>query len=510
MTTVSHQGFFGYFGLRENPFHVSPNPRFYHSTPAHDSARQELLFGLQTRQGLLVLTGEAGTGKTTLLNSVLDNLARRGISTAYVFHPLLEPIELFECILRDFGVSYSSNRKVDLLGALRDWLIGRETAGDCPVVVIDEAQSLTLHMLDELRLLLNLETPRGKLLQIILAGQTKLEEKLRRPELRQLRQRVMFHCKLTTLSEEQTAAYVQTRLAHAGVPTPDLFLPEALQSIHTHAKGIPRVINLLCEHALITAYGEQQHSIAAEAIQRIAADFDLSANPISTEDEFSGSRLGRFQMFSVAEAKLDALLPFDEPPSISPLQTMGGERELAEIAASPVTPEFVSLKLPEHESEPSVAAPLQSVDVYQELAEIAASPVTPQFVTPKVHGSSAEPSAAAIAKSTPLLGAPSPGEVRSPWRSYRSRVELPLFIRRSAEAFASYWREVGRSFVRDTRYFFKPVMKPSQAQGLTATRNQKAAQHRNPLRPVANWLRHPMVAGHSSGRNHSRRSAAQK
>jgi general secretion pathway protein A len=408
MTTDTQQRFFGYFGLSENPFHVSPNPRFYHSTPAHDSARQELLFGLQTRQGLLVLTGEAGTGKTTLLNSILDSLARRGISTAYVFHPLLEPIELLECILRDFGVKYSSTRKVDLLGALQTWLIAREALGDCPVVVVDEAQSLTLHMLDELRLLLNMETPHGKLLQIILAGQTKLEDKLHRPELRQLRQRVMFHCKLTTLSEEQTAAYVQTRLSHAGLPVPGLFPPEALQCIYMHAKGIPRVINLLCEHALITAFGEQQHSIAAEAIQRIAVDFDLSANPLSVESQPSIYHSGRFHSFSLAEARLEDLLPLDKP--------------------SPV------------------AAPKRiDEEVEQVLADLAAAPATPQFVAAESIAMAPEPSTSAGGDCPPSPVSPRPQEVHSYWRRSHSRVQLPRPIQRTAEVLKSYWRAYGRT-----------------------------------------------------------------
>lgn len=470
MTIDTHQRFFGYFGLSENPFHVSPNPRFYHSTPAHDSANQELLYGLQTRQGLLVLTGEAGTGKTTLLNSILESLARRNISTAYVFHPLLEPTELFECILRDFGVKYSSNRKVDLLAALQDWLIAREAVADCPVVIIDEAQSLSLRMLDELRLLLNLETPRGKLLQIILAGQTKLEEKLRRPELRQLRQRVMFHCKLPTLSAEQTAAYVQTRLSHAGLPTSDLFLPDALQCIYKHAKGIPRVINLLCEHALITAYGEQRHSIAAEAIQQIAADFDLAANPISVEVDYSDSRSGRFTSFSHREAQLDALLLFDKTSDAALSHFNDVERELADIAESPMTSQFVHM--------PNTALdPIPSTAIAHDRA---------------------------VAQ-----GPPPRQEVRSYWRSYRSGVKLPRFIRQSAGAFTSYWREVGRSFVRDSRYFFRPLITAAtefQPQG--GAGKQQAARHRNLLHPVANWLRHPMNTGHLPARNQPNRRAS--
>ena len=159
---------------------------------------------------------------------------------------------------------------------------------------------------------------------------------------------------------------------------------------------------------------------------------------------------------------------------------------------------------------PSVITPLQFVDVERELAEIAAAPVTPQFAVAKDPDLGLEPSVTATVDRVASAALPPPREYRSYWRSYRSRVELPPFIRRGAEAFASYWREVGRSFVRDNRHFFKPVMKASQPQGLMATRNQKAAQHRNPLHPVANWLRHRLAAGHSSGRNHSRRSAAQK
>ena len=158
MTTTSYQCFFGYFGLSENPFHVSPDPRFYHSTLAHDSALNELQYGLHTRQGLTGADGEAGVGKTMLLNKILESLEQRKISTAYVFHPLLEPAELFEFILRDFGVSCESRRKGDLLHTLHEWLIARDAAGDIPVVIIDEAQSLSSQALDELRLLLNLET----------------------------------------------------------------------------------------------------------------------------------------------------------------------------------------------------------------------------------------------------------------------------------------------------------------------------------------------------------------
>ena len=217
------QQLLSYMGLREDPFHVSPDPRFYCSTPAHESALAELLFGIVTRQGFLVLTGEAGTGKTFLLNQILDWLRQRSLSSAYIFHTHLEPIGLFRFILSDFGVPCQSKSKSDLVHALHTWLLQRHAAGDLPVLILDEAQALPSQTLDELRLLLNLETSRGKLLQIILSGQPELDEMLRQPALRQLRQRIMFHSRLPVLTQDETAAYISSRLATAGCTDSTLF-----------------------------------------------------------------------------------------------------------------------------------------------------------------------------------------------------------------------------------------------------------------------------------------------
>jgi len=279
-----YEQFFSFMGLREDPFHVSPDPRFYYSTPAHESALAELLYGIQTRQGFLVLTGEAGTGKTCLLNQIFDWLRRRGRSSAYIFHTRLEPIGLFRFILSDFGVPCQSKSKSDLVNALHTWLVQRHAAQDLPVLILDEAQGLPLQTLDELRLLLNLETPRGKLLQIILSGQPELDEKLRLPALRQLRQRVMVHSCLPVLTQKETAAYISSRLATAGCSDSSLFPDEVVQDIYTSSRGIPLIVNLLCEHALITAYAERQRLVSPEIIQNIAADFDFLANPLAVTD----------------------------------------------------------------------------------------------------------------------------------------------------------------------------------------------------------------------------------
>jgi general secretion pathway protein A len=504
MITSPYQCFFSYFGLRENSFHVSPDPRFYYSTPTHDAARQELLYGLETRQGLLVLTGEAGTGKTTLVNAILESLARRNISTAYVFHPRLERIELFEFILRDFGVKFSPGRKGDLIRVLHEWLIARDAAGDRPVLVLDEAQALSMHTLDELRLLLNLENPTGKLLQIILAGQTELEAKLRRPELRQLRQRVMFHCKLSTLSEAETASYIQSRLLAGGLDTTELFPADTIECIHRHANGIPRVINLLCEHALITAYGEQQPIISADSIERIAIDFDLSARPIFVEPENFASRMTRRRWFPVVE-----------PPPFSASELHGSgltQNEVVdtrikrdELEQTPVLQDRV-------EQAKSAAAGIGAQGFY-EVRPIAGTRFAPAssataavFVAPTVanghlvQGTATNHTASEYAIDDTWFA---PEEARRPvgyasWLRRRPRHIVPRFVRQAVASGLEYVTEVGRSFIRDCSYFFRPNFRPVYSQqqpALTEVEKQQPTLQRTLILPVANWLRGPMKAG---------------
>jgi general secretion pathway protein A len=287
-SSLTFDQFYSFFGIRENPFHVSPDPRFYCSSPGHDTAFSELLYSIQTRKGMTVLTGEAGTGKTMLVNRLLDWLRERNLSSAYVFHSLLRPSDLFDFIARDFGIPCSSSDKGALIDALHKWLLKRHAASDTPVIIIDEAQALSSNTLDELRLLLNLETAGGKLLHIVLVGQPELDQKLQRHQLRQLRQRIMFRCRLPLLSWEQTGSYISARLCAAGARAADsnLFPRETIRVLHGYSRGIPRVINLLCEHALLAAYSEKHHSVSPADIHAAAAKFDLVHDPISTEDVF--------------------------------------------------------------------------------------------------------------------------------------------------------------------------------------------------------------------------------
>ncbi|HEY1484415.1 MAG TPA: AAA family ATPase, partial [Candidatus Acidoferrum sp.] len=335
---------FNHFGLRENPFHVSPDPRFYFSTSAHDAALAELVFGAETRQGLIVLTGEAGTGKTTVLNHFLNYLQEKRQSSSYVFHSQLKPAELFEFILRDFGVPCDTRNKGDLLNALHQWLIARHTMGDSPVLIIDEAQAISVRTLDQLRLLLNLETPGSKLLTIVLAGQPELEEKLRRPELRQLHQRVMFRCSLLPLSLEETARYVKSRLVSGGATAADAFSQESLEAMYVYARGLPRIVNLLCEHSLIAGYAAQVRVITPDIVRRVATDFDLTSQPAGLEERELNPRFGRLVPFS-----MDERIPRQEEE-----QQETASKELAEID-SEASAALSAVQAPEATIEPAVA-----------------------------------------------------------------------------------------------------------------------------------------------------------
>lgn len=271
-----YQEVLGHFGLRQNPFAISPNSHSFHSTSGHDEALLQLVFGVETRQGLMVLTGEPGSGKTTILRYFLDWLQQKhGYSTAYIFYTLLTSEDLLRLILRDFGIPWAARSKSELLSALSAWLLQRHRLGDCPVILIDEAQGLTTATLEEVRMLLNLEIAGVKLVQIVLAGQPLLEQKLRRRQLAELRQRVVCHCQLPLLTLDETAGYIIKRLTWAGSGNPRLFAPETVQEIFKYSNGNPRVINLICEHALLSSYADRRNSVDPGDIAAVALEFEL-------------------------------------------------------------------------------------------------------------------------------------------------------------------------------------------------------------------------------------------
>jgi general secretion pathway protein A len=264
-----------YFGLKDNPFNVNPDPRYLFLTKETEEALSGLMYGVQNRKGFITLTGEVGTGKTTLINRLLEWLHQRRVRTAFLFNSRMNTNQLFDFILAEFGISCDSSTKSQQLMRLNQWLLERYRDGETTVLIVDEAQNLSYPVLEELRLLTNLETSTDKLLQIVLSGQPELEEKLKLPQLRQLRQRIMLRCKTTPLTKEQTHDYIAERLRIAGASGALIFSAKTIETIHLYSLGIPRVVNLLCEHSLINAYVEQQRPIGPKIVEDVAHEFQL-------------------------------------------------------------------------------------------------------------------------------------------------------------------------------------------------------------------------------------------
>src|SRR6201987_3553245 len=264
-----------FFGLRKNPFNVNPDPRFLFLTQQIEEALAGLMYGIQTKKGFITLTGEVGTGKTTLINRLLDWLHQRQTRTAFLFNSRMNTNQLFDFILAEFDIPCESRTKSQQLMKLNQWLLERYRHGETAVLIVDEAQNLSYPVLEEIRLLTNLETSTEKLLQIVLSGQPELEEKLKLPQLRQLRQRIMLRCRTTPLSEEQTREYIAERLRIAGASGDPIFSAKTIETIHVYSLGIPRVINLLCEHSLVNGFVEQQRPIQPKIVEGVGHEFQL-------------------------------------------------------------------------------------------------------------------------------------------------------------------------------------------------------------------------------------------
>jgi general secretion pathway protein A len=272
-----------FFGLRENPFNVNPDPRYLYLTRQIQEALAGLTYGIQNRKGFILLTGEVGTGKTTLLNRLLDWLHGRRVATAFIFNSRLDVSHLFDFMMAEFEIPCESREKSQVLLRLNQWLLERYRAGETAVLIVDEAQNLSPEVLEEIRLLTNLETSTEKLLQIVLTGQPELEEKLKIPQLRQLRQRITLRCRTAPLSLEETFGYIAERLRIAGANGEPIFSKEAIETVHTYSCGIPRVVNLLCEHSMINAYVDSLRPVPAHLVEEVAREFQLDEiAPISS------------------------------------------------------------------------------------------------------------------------------------------------------------------------------------------------------------------------------------
>ena len=280
-----------FYQLQSNPFNTSPDPRFLYMMPHTREALAGLEYGISARKGFIVLVGEVGTGKTTLLRRALGSFSQGRVFSSFIFNPRLEVLDFLEFVLSDFGITPTSRTKSGMLIQLNRWLIERFRQQETCVIVVDEAQNLSSELLEEIRLLTNLETSSEKLVQIILSGQPEFEDKLRQPELRQLRQRISLWCRTRAISPEQTGLYIAQRLLIAGRREP-LFTEDAIAAIHRASRGIPRIINLICEHALIHGFVEQAPRIPEGIIHSVSLDLDLDTQPFSISSNSGSSNVG--------------------------------------------------------------------------------------------------------------------------------------------------------------------------------------------------------------------------
>jgi general secretion pathway protein A len=264
-----------FFGLKESPFNVNPDPRYLFTTEHTLEALACLTYGIQARKGFVLLSGEVGTGKTTLLNKFREWLQESGIATAFIFNPRLTVTQFFDFMMTEFGIPCDPNMKSQVLLKLNQWLLDRYRAGQQAVLIIDEAQNLSSRTLEEIRLLSNLETSTQKLLQIVLSGQPELEKIMAQPALRQLRQRITLHARTRPLTLPETRGYLKERLRVAGAAEGEIFTSEAVKWVHQCSRGIPRLINLMAEHALIHAFADQKNPIPESTVKEVAVDFEL-------------------------------------------------------------------------------------------------------------------------------------------------------------------------------------------------------------------------------------------
>jgi general secretion pathway protein A len=264
-----------FFGFTQNPFNMSPDPAFLFRSSQHEEALANLIYGVQSRKGFIVLTGEVGTGKTTMLECLRDFLNAQQIAFASLFNSRLSVEQFFELLSYDLELRCDRHSKTEVLLSLNNMLLERASVGRTTVLIVDEAHNLDWDVLEEIRLLGNLENRRGKLLQIIIAGQPELDRKLEAPEFRQLKQRVALRCLLRGLDLADSVAYMNSRMARAGLKDQSILSGPLMEEIQFRSQGIPRLINAICDNLLLTCFAMETKVATMEMLDEISADLRL-------------------------------------------------------------------------------------------------------------------------------------------------------------------------------------------------------------------------------------------
>jgi len=262
-----------FYGLKERPFNVTSDPAFFFSSRKHEEALSHLLYGVTQRKGIIVITGEIGTGKTTLCRFFLDRL-KKNTKTAFILNPYFSEIQLLEAIMKDFGITVKTKTRLSFVWEFNKFLLSEAESGNNVVLIIDEAQNLRARQLEQVRLLSNLETEKNKLMQIVLVGQPELNRRLSLYELRQLQQRIMVRYHITPLDEDEVKNYIRHRLSVAGSVNRIKFTDEALQIVSDFSSGIPRLINIICDRALLAGFVAETNTVDLDIIKKCLGELN--------------------------------------------------------------------------------------------------------------------------------------------------------------------------------------------------------------------------------------------